>query len=85
MRSRSPSAADSEARNCATSSSRLVLPVRSSDSRSESREILRVEPRQRGVLAGDFLRQEELRHHEHGEQKMIDRISVDSASTKPGQ
>ena len=30
---------------------------------------LRIEPRQRGVLAGDFLRQEELRHHEHGEQK----------------
>jgi hypothetical protein len=28
-----------------------------------------IEPRQRGVLAGDFLRQEELRHHEHGEQK----------------
>ena len=30
---------------------------------------LRVEARQRGVLAGDFLRQKELRHHEHGEQK----------------
>ncbi len=30
---------------------------------------LRVQPRQRGILAGDLLRQEELRHHEHGEQK----------------
>ena len=30
---------------------------------------LRVEARERGVLAGDFLRQKELRHHEHGEQK----------------
>ena len=30
---------------------------------------LRVEPLQRGVLAGHFLRQEELHHHEHREQE----------------
>ena len=30
---------------------------------------LRVEPGQRGVLAGDFLLQIELHHHEHGEQE----------------
>ena len=50
-----------------------VLEVRLADlfQRQQLGELreLRVEPLQRGVLAGDFLRQEELHDHEHREQE----------------
>ena len=45
------------------------MPTFSSDSISVSWASLRVEPLKRGVLAGHFLRQEELHDHEHREQE----------------
>ena len=84
-RSRSPSAADSEACSCATSSSRLTLPVRSSESRSESREICALRRASAVSLPATSCDRKNCATMNTVSKKMIDRISVDSASTKPGQ
>ena len=84
-RSRSPSAADSEACSCAISSSRLSLPVRSSESRSESREICALRRASAVSLPATSCDRKNCATMNTVSKKMIDRISVDRASTKPGQ
>ena len=66
-------------------SSRLVLPVCSSDSSSDSREICALSRASAVSLPATSCDRKNCATMNTVSRKMIDRISVDSASTKPGQ
>jgi len=85
QRSRSPCTTVSEARSCVISSCKVVLPVCSSESSWLSCKIFALRLCSAVSLPEISCDRKNCATMNTVSRKMIDRISVDSASTKPGQ